>query len=352
MKLLIVTQAVDKRHPILGFFHGWIEAFSRQVESVEVICLEKGEYDLPPNVTVHSLGKEEKTQSTIVYTIRYVKLLWSLRKKYDTVFAHMNPEYIIAGFPVWFVTAKRIGMWYAHGAVSLRLRLAALIAHKVFTSTSHGFRLATKKCNIVGQGIDTTLFSRGTERKTEGVTQLVTIGRIAPSKNLDKLLRCCALLKQNDVPFVFSIVGAVITEEEKKYKVQLQQLIEELSLKEEIVFVGSVKQTQLPAVLQKADIFIHDGRTGSLDKALLEAMSAGLPVLSSNDAYTGIVDTEGFDPTYSAGAYEALASLVQKFIALPEEQKEAIILRNRKLIIEDHSIETFIEKIVSKYTIN
>ena len=59
MKLLILTQKVDKNDPILGFFHRWVEEFARHCEQVTVIALGVGEYDLPQNVRVFSLGKEQ-----------------------------------------------------------------------------------------------------------------------------------------------------------------------------------------------------------------------------------------------------------------------------------------------------
>ena len=58
MKLLIITQKVDKNDPILGFFHGWVEEFAKNVEKLTVVCLGVGEYDLPQNVQVFSLGKK------------------------------------------------------------------------------------------------------------------------------------------------------------------------------------------------------------------------------------------------------------------------------------------------------
>ena len=64
MKLLIVTQAIDSEHPILGFFHRWVEEFAKHCEHVHVICLQAGKHSLPANVTVHSLGKERITERT------------------------------------------------------------------------------------------------------------------------------------------------------------------------------------------------------------------------------------------------------------------------------------------------
>src|SRR3989338_2848671 len=58
LKLLIITQKVDKNDHILGFFHRWLEEFAKNTEKLTVICLEKGEYNLPENVKVLPLGKK------------------------------------------------------------------------------------------------------------------------------------------------------------------------------------------------------------------------------------------------------------------------------------------------------
>ena len=82
MKLLICTQVVDKNHPILGFFHRWIEEFAKHCDTVEVICLFEGEHTLPANVHVHSLGKEEG-KNRLKYLIRFYAYIWNLRNEYD-----------------------------------------------------------------------------------------------------------------------------------------------------------------------------------------------------------------------------------------------------------------------------
>ncbi len=72
-KLLIFTQAVDKNDSVLGFFHGWLEAFSR-VFALTVVCLRKGAHDL--SVPVVSLGKEEGA-SRLKYLYRFYKTIFS-----------------------------------------------------------------------------------------------------------------------------------------------------------------------------------------------------------------------------------------------------------------------------------
>ena len=86
MALLIITQKVDRQDPTLGFFHHWLEEWSRQYGELTVICLEQGEVALPSNIRVLSLGKEER-QSRWQYLSRLTAYLWQEKKNYRTVFA-------------------------------------------------------------------------------------------------------------------------------------------------------------------------------------------------------------------------------------------------------------------------
>ena len=123
MKLLIITQKVDDHDDVLGFFVRWIEEFAKHAEKVTVICLQKGEYNLPHNVSVLSLGKETG-KSRFTYFVRFFRYIWKLRSDYDTVFVHMNPIYVLLGGVFWKLWFKKIALWYTHKRVDLKLRIA------------------------------------------------------------------------------------------------------------------------------------------------------------------------------------------------------------------------------------
>jgi len=96
MNLLIITQKVDRNDGVLGFFHNWIVKFAAEFDSLIVICLEKGEYDLPENVKVLSLGKENG-RSRLKYTFNFFRHIIHEQKKYDAVLVHMTPIHILFG---------------------------------------------------------------------------------------------------------------------------------------------------------------------------------------------------------------------------------------------------------------
>jgi len=94
MKLLILTQIVDLNDDVLGFMHGWIAEFAKNCELVTVICLKKGETNLPDNVKVLSLGKETG-RSRIKYLLNFYRYIWQYRGNYDNIFVHMNEQYVL-----------------------------------------------------------------------------------------------------------------------------------------------------------------------------------------------------------------------------------------------------------------
>ena len=138
MRILIVTQAVDRDSSTLGFFVEWLREFSKQCERVDVIALSVGAHDLPSNVRVVSMGKERGAGKLT----RLLNLWKGLRRSLpeaDGVFIHMCPEYLIAGWPVFLFRRKPILLWYAHRQTNWRVRLGERLADVVGTISQGSF---------------------------------------------------------------------------------------------------------------------------------------------------------------------------------------------------------------------
>lgn len=334
MKLLIVTQAVDLDDPILGFFHRWIEEFAKHVEHVEVVCLKEGKHDFPKNVSVHSLGKEKRTASSVVYTIRFLELIWRLRHSYDAVFVHMNPEYVALGGFVWRLLGKRIGLWYTHGKTSFRLRVGVAMAHMVFTASPESMQVSTRKKHVVGHGIDTKLFS-APPHSPHAELRIVTVGRITPVKRLREMLAALDVLARNYTSFSFSIIGAPVTLSDKEYALQLETDIASRSYAEKVRIKGPLTQKNLAAALREYDVFLHLSATNSLDKAVLEAACAGLRIVTTSSLYA-----------------DALMSFEQVSEASPELIAHAIMQAAHKppaTLAEQNRLEDLIPTLLTAY---
>lgn len=284
MKLLIVTQKVDINDDVLGFFHGWIEEFAKKCEKVTVIALGVGEYNLPENVKILSLGKE-KSESKIKYLANFYKYVWRERNNYDVVFVHMNQIYVVLGGWLWKILNKKIGLWYVHKQVGWDLKIAEKIANVIFTAAQRGFNLKTDKLKVLGHGIPVDNFKNPGNTKKDGKLTLISVGRITPIKNLDILIKAAAILKNNCLDFKLLIVGSPIEAIDYEYFEKLKKLVSDYKLGKAVIFIGSIPNNMVREYYWKSDLSINLCPTGGMDKAVLESMAAGLPVIVSNQAF-------------------------------------------------------------------
>ena len=181
MKLLIITQKVDSDDGYFGFFHDWLKLFAAKCETLTVISLETGTYDLPSHVRVLSLGKENG-RSLFKYITRYYGYSWKYRHDYTHVFCHMNPPYVILGAPLWKLLGKKIALWYIHRNVDLKLRIAEKLVDVAYTSTPESFRIESNKRNLIGVSVSTSPISSA--MSTSSIEANVRPSPFAPGRDL------------------------------------------------------------------------------------------------------------------------------------------------------------------------
>ncbi len=406
MNILIITQKIDKNDDVLGFFHDWVGEFANQYEKVSVICLEKREFSLPQNVTVFSLGKDQlknkykklKILKKLIYTFNFYKLIWQLRCEYDLVFVHMIPLYANFGAPVWRMLGKKTSLWYAHGHVSLALRIAEKLVDVIVTSTPEGCRLPSEKVKIVGQGIDVEKFSQpskssktkiknndiqenGIELKNiaqdkanfndsvrdksqindavrskfiftevardRGLFEIISIGRIAPVKDYETLIRALELVvkKYKQKKVYLKIIGAALLDDHEHYFRKLKRLVQEKGLEKYVEFTGSVPFVKITKHIATANLMTSASRTGSMDKVMLEAMSFGLPVITCNVAMKEILQKHKETLMFNVGNYKKLAELIVDFINMKSEDRKKIGKKLRAEVVKNHSLKSLVKKI-------
>lgn len=347
MRLLIITQKLNSNDDVLGFFHAWVAEFAKHCEEVTVIGLSVGAHDLPKNVRVFSLGKEVGV-SRFIYLWNFYRLIIHERKNYDAVFVHMNPEYVILGGILWKMTGKKIGLWYTHKNVDWRLRMATRGADVVFTASRESFRLNTPKCHVVGHGIDTGRF-RGIKRTPDGAFRILSIGRLSQTKEYGILLRALDLLENEGISLEIQIVGGPATAKDEAYADELKKEISRSHLEKKISLIGAVPNNRIDPYLASADVFVNMSSTGSLDKAVLEAMAAGVPVLTSNEGLRTTL--AGFEKTcmFKEGDAEDFAAHILAFTRMTAEERRMFGLRLRAVVEQSHDLYMLIPRIIALY---
>ena len=334
MKLLIITQKVEAFDSNLGFFISWIKKFSERAE-VTVIANEVGLHDLE-GIPVFSLGKE-KGASRLVRLFRYRKLLFKLLPNVDGIFFHMCPEYVLAAKLLPKLFGKKSILWYTHKEVSVRLRIASWLVDKIYTASKESCRLRSKKIVVAGHGIDTELFFENPP--VTGKLRLLSVGRIAPAKDLDTLIRGFFLFKEKYPDATLTLVGDAITQADQVYEEEM------IVLGNRSLFSGPVPYDTLPSVYRDNTIFVHASRTGSLDKAVLEALAVGLPVFTSSEAFSenipGVTKFEAGNPK----------DLAKKILVAFERGELGYNEKGREWVLENHNLNNLIKKIVDFYRV-
>jgi glycosyltransferase involved in cell wall biosynthesis len=129
---------------------------------------------------------------------------------------------------------------------------------------------------VVARGVDTKLFNvakrdpslRAAWGASEQTKVLISVGRIAPEKNLDQVLKTFDALRGigADVKLVMVGDGPLKEQFQNRYP--------------EIIFPGMLKQADLAKYYASADLFVFPSQTETFGNVTLEALASGIPVLA------------------------------------------------------------------------
>ena len=141
--------------------------------------------------------------------------------------------------------------------------------------TSHTFR-------IPGIGVDTKRIEQiaidrprkrralGIQRETDFV--LLSVGELNENKNHETILRAIASLNEPTIRYLIAGTG--------EHQSNLERLIRELGLTDQVRLLGF--RDDVIEVMKASDCFVFPSRREGLGMAALEAMAAGLPLITSN----------------------------------------------------------------------
>ena len=355
MKLLMITRKIDRKDALAGFSYDWIKKISRQVESLKIICLEKGDIsDLAQNIEIHSLGKEKSYHSHFIrrlaFILRFQKLAWQITPQVDGVFCHMNPEYTILIWPWAKLFRKKIVSWYTHKAVTWKMQLMERLADVILTASIESFRLPSKKVKVVGHGIDTEKFKPSTinHQPSTIIFTILSVGRISPTKDYETLIKAADILRDQlgFKDFVVNIIGAPGLAEQQSYLESLQQMVRAMNLETKVKFLGPVPNKDIVPYYQKTSLFINLSDTGSLDKAVLEAMACGVLVLTSNEAFEKILPA---DLLVEKNNPRILAQKILDLSNWSKEKRNDISAKLRQIVVREHNLDNLTVKIIDQF---
>lgn len=162
------------------------------------------------------------------------------------------------------------------------------------------------KILVKPNGIDISRFPYSeAERQlaTESTPELIAVNRIEPKKGLIYLAQAVRLLTDRGVDVKVNLVGAVdpYAATSAEYAEELEAQVRELGITDRFVMHGAKKQPEIVSLLARSCIFVApyvevaSGDKDGIPTALLEAMSTGLPVVTTDAGSILEVVTSGVE---------------------------------------------------------
>lgn len=198
-------------------------------------------------------------------------------------------------------------------------RIGLLHAHRVFFQNRENLNFMLEHHVVTGPysllpGSGVNLSRHSYEEYPEVSQELVfiTAGRIMKDKGTDELLEAAQAIKRKHPKVRFCLIGFF----DGDYRRKIAQAVR----KGTVEYIGQKKD--IHPYIRDAHAVIHPSHHEGMSNVLLEAASAGRPVLASNipgcqEAFDEGISGFGFP----AGDSAALAEVIERFIALTARQK-------------------------------
>lgn len=347
MKLLFLTQVLDREDGILGFVPRWVEGLARHAESVRVIALAVGDdLDLPTNVDAVEIGRKGRVRRFMRY---HTALGAAFDEGYDTVLAHMVPRYaLLAATP-----ARRRGaglyLWYTHKGVDERLRRAERLVRKIFTASEESLRIDTPKKVVTGHGIDVAHFAPDpSAARSDARFEILGAGRLTPAKDPLTVLDACAQLVEDGVDARLTWAGGGLAPGDDEYADSVYARVEQLGLEERVRWLGHVPYPDMPKLYNAADVLVNSSHTGSVDKVVLEAMACGTAPVTCNESFERVFASlpgGGAAHRFAKNDAASLAGAMRDAVLAPTPNA-ASPEQLRDLVVREHEVDDLMERLV------
>ena len=120
--------------------------------------------------------------------------------------------------------------------------------------------------------VDTSKFVPN--KKNHDKFTFITVGRMSPQKNQSLLLKSFSNIVNYDKNVSLIFIG------DGELKEELFSLTKQLNIENYVKYIGNVSNVE--CFLNKADVFVLSSTYEGLPMTILEAMSTGLPIISTN----------------------------------------------------------------------
>ena len=338
MKLIVVTQHVDRDHPSLGATVPMLRALAARVDELVVLADTAAPRALPANCRIRVFASRTK----VGRGLRFLGALVPELRGADAVLAHMCPIYAVFAAPVARPLRVRVLLWYTQWHASTTLKAAERAATRILSVEQASFPLASRKLDAIGHGVDAAeLACRGAD--PGGPLSVLALGRYSPVKGYATMIQGIGEAAARGLDVRLAVHGPVSNARERGHFVELSRLVTELGLSERVALGEALPRPQALAYLARSNVLASATVQGAADKVVLEAALSCTPAIVPEHAFAGLVPEVLRFRAHDPGSFaEALARYARLDPA--ERQRLGETLRQRALAA--HTVESWADAVV------
>jgi glycosyltransferase involved in cell wall biosynthesis len=148
------------------------------------------------------------------------------------------------------------------------------------------------------------------------------VGRLVPWKGYDLFLEAAIASAKKRPSLHVLIVGGATPESEKQVKAY-KDLLKTYGLADRFHFTGMVPPDDARRLFAALDLFVHSSETPEpFGRVLLEAMSLGIPTISSSLGGPEEIITSGVDGIRTTSEVDSLAAALDECLDAPERTRQ------------------------------
>ncbi|MBI3181716.1 MAG: glycosyltransferase family 4 protein [Myxococcales bacterium] len=348
MRLIVFNLLMDADDPVLGFASGWVRSLAARCSRVEVLTMRAGRVAVPENVVVHSVGKEHG-YSEPRRALNFYRFLWKVLRQ-DGIygcFSHMMPVFSALGGPLLRARGIPLVTWYAHPSLTATLRLAHTFSDRMVASLATAYPYKRDKLTVIGQGIDTSLFSPG-HSEPEDPPFVLCAGRLSAVKDHGTLLRAVAALRSRGRALRVVILGST-PEGGEAYAQEVRSLVRLHHLEEIVQFRLGVSAPALRDWYRRCTAHVNLTPAGFGDKVAWEAMACERPSLVANTDFMETLGRHADALLFTHGDADDLAAKLERVLGLSAPERASMGAYLRSQVQRLHGLDSLADRILSVF---
>lgn len=294
------------------------------------------------------LIKREKIQ--VIHSFFYGNVIW------DSIL------YLLSGANSFVTERRNIQHWRINSNIGLFEHLRNFLTTKIVANSNQVKKIAIliegiqkNKIRVIYNGIDKinhiTIAQRNLAKSKIGFKSkdfvAINIANLKKIKNQEEIIYAMNLFcKQNPAANFFLLL---IGRPDNEYEAKLKDLCKELHLDNKVFFIG--EEASVKNFLFAADVFILSSLFEGFSNSVLEALSYGIPVISSNvGGISEIIKPNNNGFLYKSGNIKMLVKLIEKVYKNSDLRSQ--LSKSALISAANHNIDKVAKEYLEIYRFN